>query len=190
MSRSLSFFTLLVILVMIFTSCSSGTTVTRILTLTQSPTPTETQSQTTTAIRTELSSSEIVRLLSSAVVHIETPYGAGTGMVIDEEGYILTNNHVVGVMDYATVRIPGRGQLSSEVIYRDPFLDIAILKCPGTGFDIVTLGSIDEPVMGDDVIAIGYPESYALGDAASTSKGIISAFRYYDGIYYIQTVLH
>jgi len=182
MSKILSLvLTLLVVLTLIFTSCSSGATATKTITNTK----TETIDQTTT--HEELSTSEIVSRISPAVAHILGDYGAGTGIVIDSRGYILTNNHVVEGEDNLIVRLPDREQVIAEVVYQDPGLDIAIIKCFGTGYPYVPLGSIEELSLGDDVVVIGYPLGSLLGDSASMSKGIVSAFRSIDDVSYIQT---
>lgn len=180
-------FVLVVILALILVGCL-GTAATKTVTQTQSQTITETQTlvQTqTTSIHQELSTSEILEKISPVVAYIETYYGIGTGTVIDERGYLLTNNHVVEEEDYATVRLPNRQDVIAEVVYRDQSLDIAILKCPGTGYSHVALGSIEEPDLLDDVIAFGHPVGE--GESASISKGIISSLRTVEGIEYIQT---
>ena len=148
-------------------------------------TKTETIAQSIT--RQELSTSEIVSRISPAVAHIVGENGAGTGIVIDSRGYILTNSHVVEGENDFIVRLPDREEVIAEIEYQDPSLDIAIIKCPGNGYPYVPLGSIEELSLGDDVVAIGFPLGSLLGDSASTSKGIISAFRNIEGIEYIQT---
>ena len=171
MKRRLSLAVVLIfILVSILVACSGVTT-----TITTTPASTH----------TELSTSEIVEQVSPAVAYIETYYGIRTGTVIDERGYILTNNHVVEEEDYATVILPDKQEVTAEVVYRDQSLDIAIIKCPGAGYPHVPLGSIDKPGIGDDVIAIGHP--VGVGESASISKGVISALRTIAGTKYIQT---
>ena len=107
-------------------------------------------------------------------------------MFITTDGYVLTNEHVVGQSLYATLNLPNNKSIQAEIIYRDLELDIAILKCAGT-YPAVTLGSTIEPTLGEDVLALGYPSAAQLGDSLSLSKGIVSAFRTINGIKYIQT---
>jgi len=129
--------------------------------------------------------------VSPAVVWIEVEYGtfssSGTGMIITPDGYVLTNEHVVSEGYYATINLPDKGSVEAEILYRDPKLDIAILKCTGGNYPVVTLGSETESMLGEDVVALGYPSAAELGDSVSLSKGIVSAFRTIEGISYIQT---
>jgi len=138
-----------------------------------------------------LSANEIAAKVSPAVVWIEVDYGnfhsSGTGMFITADGYLLTNEHVVSEGYYATINLPDKGSVEAEILYRDKSLDIAILKCPDGNYPVVTLGSEAESMLGEDVVALGYPSAVELGDSVSLSKGIVSAFRTINGIKYIQT---
>ena len=132
-----------------------------------------------------------VAKVSPSVVYIVAEYGnwhsSGTGMFITTDGYILTNEHVVSEGYHATINLPDGRNVEAEIVYRDSRLDIAILKCAGGNYPIVTLGSSIEPILGEDVVALGFPSAAQLGDSVSLSKGIISAFRTIDGVKYIQT---
>ena len=132
--------------------------------------------------------------VSPAVVWIVADYGkwhsSGTGMFITADGYVLTNEHVVSEGYYATLNLPDGRSVKAEIIYRDPKLDIAILKCPDGDYPVVTLGSTVEPELGEDVVALGYPSAAQLGDSGSLSKGIVSASQTIEGIRYIQTDAH
>ena len=129
--------------------------------------------------------------VSPAVVWIVADYGkwhsSGTGMFISKDGYVLTNEHVVSEGYYATLNLFDRKSVKAEIIYRDKKLDIAILKCAGDNYPVVTLGSNIEPTLGEDVVTLGFPSATRLGDSVSLSKGIISAFRTINGVNYIQT---
>jgi len=122
-----------------------------------------------------------------AVVRVETEEARGSGMIIDESGYVLTSNHVVENVQSAIIILKDGGQFPGAVISRDEFRDLAIIKISASGFDfpVVTLGNSDELKTGEEVIAIGY--SLGLEGEATVSKGIISAFRTGDGVLYIQT---
>jgi S1-C subfamily serine protease len=98
--------------------------------------------------------------------------GAGTGVILTANGYILTNRHVVpdGVSN-VTVYVSGGKQYSGSVIARDPDNDLALLKIPANGLTPATLGNSDGVQVGDSVIAIGN----ALGQYQNTvTEGIIS----------------
>jgi len=128
-----------------------------------------------------------VAKVEPAVVRVETEDNMGSGMIIDKSGYILTSSHIVeGVQSVIVILMDG-GQFPGAVIDRDELRDLAIIKITVSGFSlpVVTLGSSDELETGEEVIAIGY--SLGLEGKATISKGIISAFRYSDGVRYIQT---
>lgn len=128
-----------------------------------------------------------VAKVEPAVVRIETNDAIGSGMVIDESGYILTCNHVVEDVESATIMFMCGERYQGGVIGRDELADLAILKIIGGEIHvpIVTLGNSDKLEVGGDVIGMGY----ALGweGKATVSKGIISAFRNDEGVDYIQT---
>lgn len=116
----------------------------------------------------------------------------GSGFVISEDGYIVTNNHVIAEADEILVEFfPGDGQpikeLPAKVIGTDEKTDIALLKVEATGpLKYVQFGNSDTARVGDWVIAMGNP----LGQGFSVSAGIVSARnRALSGSYddYIQT---
>ena len=116
----------------------------------------------------------------------------GSGFVISEDGYIVTNNHVIEGADEILIEFfPGEGQpddkLVAKVIGTDPNTDIALLKVEAEQpLDFVPFGDSDTARVGDWVVAMGNP----LGQGFSVSAGIVSARnRALQGSYddYIQT---
>ncbi|MCC3772796.1 S1C family serine protease, partial [Streptomyces sp. UNOC14_S4] len=101
--------------------------------------------------------------------------GTGTGFVLDKEGRILTNNHVVepaGTHGDISVTFSGGQTAKAAVVGRDSGYDLAVIKVSGvTGLTPLTLGNSDSVRVGDSVIAIGAP--YDL--AGTVTTGIISA---------------
>ncbi|MGH2820134.1 MAG: S1C family serine protease [Actinomycetota bacterium] len=99
--------------------------------------------------------------------------GQGSGVIIDPNGIILTNNHVV--RDALKVRVvfndPDRKPLEGEVIGAVPERDLAVIKVPARGLPAVTLGHSGELELGDGVVAMGFP--LGLGGPTVT-QGIIS----------------
>ncbi|SMH34752.1 serine protease Do [Maritimibacter sp. HL-12] len=97
----------------------------------------------------------------------------GSGFVISEDGFIVTNNHVIDGADEILVEFyNGRGTLTAEVIGTDPNTDIALLKVePEEALPFVSFGDSDVMRVGDWVMAVGNP----LGQGFSVSAGIISA---------------
>ena len=111
----------------------------------------------------------------------------GSGFVISDDGYIVTNNHVIESADEITVEFYEGFELPAEVIGTDPNTDIALLKVePQSPLQFVSFGSSDASRVGDWVMAMGNP----LGQGFSVSAGIVSAkARALRGTYddYIQT---
>jgi len=97
--------------------------------------------------------------------------GSGSGVIISDDGYIVTNNHVVDKADKIDVVLPDKRSLSAKVIGTDANTDLALLKIEGSGFPVVKLGNSDDVRVGEWVLAIGYP--FALN--TTVTAGIVSA---------------
>ncbi len=95
----------------------------------------------------------------------------GSGFIISQDGYILTNNHVVGTAKQITVRLNDRREFEAEIIGLDPRSDLALLKIDESGLPMVHFGEPDNLKVGEWVVAIGSP--FGLDYSAST--GIVSA---------------
>lgn len=98
--------------------------------------------------------------------------GGGSGFIIDKNGLIVTNKHVVSdtKADYTVVTNDGK-KYNAQVLARDPVLDLAILKIKASGLTSLTLGDSDALKLGQSVIAIGN----ALGEFKNTvSVGVVS----------------
>lgn len=95
----------------------------------------------------------------------------GSGFIIDSDGYILTNNHVVEGADEILVRLSDRRELVAEVVGADKRSDIALLKVEADKLPVVKLGSSDKLKVGEWVMAIGSP----FGFDHSVSAGVVSA---------------
>ena len=96
--------------------------------------------------------------------------GVGSGFIVDPEGLIVTNDHVVRGADKITVTTEGGRHYVAELVGRDPKTDLALLRIDGAGMPAVRFAARDADV-GDWVIAIGNP--FGLGHSATT--GIVSA---------------
>ena len=101
---------------------------------------------------------------------------SGSGVLISDDGYIVTNNHVVsdqngGVAGEIMVTLHNMKTYKARLIGKDPSSDIAVLKIDGTGFPYLVYGNSDEVKLGQWVLAIGYP----LTLETTVTAGIISA---------------
>jgi serine protease Do len=96
---------------------------------------------------------------------------SGSGVIISNDGYILTNNHVVEGTQDVSVTLADGEELPAEIIGTDEFSDLAVLKTDGTIPAIASLGNSDSLKPGETVIAIGSP----LGDFKNTvTVGVVS----------------
>ena len=132
-----------------------------------------------------LSVQEIISKNEKAVVEIQTEsvitdswlqnyvtQGAGSGVVIDREGYIITCNHVIEGARSISVTMKDGTQYNAELVGTDPLTDVAVLKVEGNGLTAVSYGNSANLSIGDLVVAIGNPLG-RLGGSATT--GIISS---------------
>ena len=104
----------------------------------------------------------------------ETPFkqeGQGSGFVISQDGYIITNNHVVGDADKVTVTMVDGREFEAKVVGTDPDSDVAVIKVDATGLPTLELGDSDAAQVGDWVLAVGSP----FGLQHSVTAGIVSA---------------
>lgn len=95
----------------------------------------------------------------------------GSGFIVSEDGYILTNYHVVKGADEIIVRLTDRRELVAELIGKDPRSDLALLKVEAENLPVVEIGSSEKLEVGEWVVAIGSP----FGFDYSVTKGIVSA---------------
>jgi len=96
---------------------------------------------------------------------------SGSGFLISQDGYIVTNNHVVSDAIKVTVTLSNQTEHPAEVVGTDPLTDVALLKIKGDNFPFIRLGDSEKIEVGDMVLAIGNPLSQNL----SVTSGIISA---------------
>jgi len=98
--------------------------------------------------------------------------GQGSGFIISKDGYILTNNHVVGDVDKITVQLKdGRSFTNAKVIGTDPDSEVALIKLEGENFPVLPLGNSDKLEVGDWVVAVGNP----FGLLETVTVGVVSA---------------
>ena len=120
-----------------------------------------------------LTAGEIYKRSQSAVVEIQAGNATGTGFVVDEQGHVVTNEHVVGDSQTVQIRFADESEEQARVIGNDPSTDIALLKVDLTGHNVtpVQLGSSAGVEVGDPVYAIGNP----FGLERTLTAGIVSA---------------
>jgi len=138
-----------------------------------------------------------VAVETPAAVIYDTPFGrilerrppvrsmsSGSGFFISAEGYIVTNDHVVGDSQEVIVVTTDDRKLRAKVVGRDPATDLAVLKVDGRDFPHVSFSRAANPRVGEAVIAIGNP--FGLGTTATS--GIVSAYGRNIGSAYVDFV--
>lgn len=143
----------------------------------------------------ERSVRELVGRLGEAVVQVRTPSGLGSGFFINDEGYLITNFHVIEGETQISVEVYHQrsGQLERKtykqvrIVAMNKFVDLALLRIEDPGlpkFAYVTLGQTDALAVGERVFAIGSP----LGLERTVTEGIVSTkTRQMQGELYLQT---
>lgn len=137
------------------------------------------------ATGSKLSVQEIIEKNADSVVEIRTESvvtdnwmqqyvteGAGSGVIVDSKGYIVTNNHVIDGARKINVKLHNGDSYSARLISTDPMTDVAVIKISAEKLTPATYGNSDELTVGDLAVAIGNP----LGQLGGTATcGIISA---------------
>jgi serine protease Do len=96
---------------------------------------------------------------------------SGSGAIISEDGYIVTNNHVIDGQDEIMVSLSDRKTFKAKLIGADPSSDLAVIKIEAKGLPFLLYGNSDEVKVGQWVLAVGYP----LNLEATVTAGIVSA---------------
>ncbi|MGA9854884.1 MAG: trypsin-like peptidase domain-containing protein [Gammaproteobacteria bacterium] len=118
----------------------------------------------------------VVTTVGSAVVNIRVETargraGAGSGVLVAPDGYLLTNNHVVERAQRLRVNFTDGNEVNAVLVGLDPATDLAVIRAEGNGLPYACLGDSNGLQAGQLVIAIGNP----LGYASSVSSGVVSA---------------
>ncbi|MEO5906216.1 MAG: trypsin-like peptidase domain-containing protein [Saprospiraceae bacterium] len=98
--------------------------------------------------------------------------GAGSGVIISKDGYILTNNHVVDFADELIVRTNDDKEYKGKIIGRDPSTDLAVVKIEANNLPTLEYADSDKARVGEWVLAVGNPFEYL---TSTVTAGIISA---------------
>jgi serine protease Do len=137
-----------------------------------------------------LTAAEIAQVIAPSIVRVQTEGaridalgrvapggGVGTGVIIDDDGHIVTNNHVimVGEQPAATITVTLHDErvLDAELVGNDEVTDLAVLQIDADDLTPASFGDPDELIVGQDVIAIGF--ALDLAGEPSVTRGVISA---------------
>jgi len=114
--------------------------------------------------------------------------GVGSGFIVDDEGHILTNNHVVSGADKIKVTLDDKREFEAKLIGKDPDTDVAVIKIDKDNLPVANLGDSDKIRVGEIVIAIGSPfelnRTVTSGIVSATGRSSVGIVNYED---FIQT---
>lgn len=139
-------------------------------------------------VAAEQSLNAVVHVTTETLVNVRDPFadffwghrapsqqqprqGAGSGVIISDDGYIITNNHVVERADKIRVSLNDNRGYDATVIGRDPSTDIALLKIEANGLATLSYGNSDDLKVGQWVLAVGNPMNLT----STVTAGIVSA---------------
>jgi serine protease Do len=103
--------------------------------------------------------------------HQEAPMATGSGVIISQDGYIITNNHVVDGADKIEITLNDKRSYTADVIGKDPASDLALIKIKETGLPYMSYGNSDNVKVGEWVLAVGNPFNLT----STVTAGIVSA---------------
>jgi S1-C subfamily serine protease len=115
----------------------------------------------------------VVTIMSRGTAPGALPSGSGSGLIIDDKGYILTNNHLVEGTKSAVVGLPSGRLTPGRVVGRDFLLDLALIKIDAKDLVPAKLGRSSTLQSGETVVAIGNP--FALKGGSTVTVGVVSA---------------
>ncbi len=101
---------------------------------------------------------------------------SGTGLIVLPDGVIVTNQHVVAGAEHVVVTLADGREFDGQLLGEDPLTDIAVIRIPGRDLPVSRLGSSEDLMIGEWVVALGNPYAYLLGNAEPTvTVGVVSA---------------
>ncbi len=102
--------------------------------------------------------------------------GLGSGFLISDDGYIITNDHVVGNATKVVVSMTNGEHLDAEIVGKDSYSDIAVLKVNKTGLPYIKLGNSDDVIIGEWVVAFGNPFGlFEVNQKPTVTVGVVSS---------------
>jgi S1-C subfamily serine protease len=120
----------------------------------------------------------------AAVATVESAIGSGSAFYISQEGYLLTNKHVVGDDKFVRVKLSNGRSLVGEVVRTDKARDVALLRTDPAANEALALRS-DAGTVGEVVYAVGSPFGESL--SGTITRGVLSARRLFEGVPFLQS---
>jgi serine protease Do len=147
----------------------------------------------TSPAQATLTMGDLITLIQPVLVRVNVSgagfQASGTGIIIRNNGVIITNEHVIDAATTINVVLSDNRQFSATVKAIDTILDLAILQLNNSpsNLQVASLGTTSDIVVGETVIAGGFPLGTDLPGPASYTRGIVSATRNVQGQNYVQT---
>ncbi len=138
-----------------------------------------------TVKNTFASTKEMLKAITQPVFTIENRKGFGSGFMVGSSGYIITNYHVVQEDTTPMIRIAADKKIKATIVKVNPDYDLALLKIENNTTQPLAVGNSNDLTQGEEVYAVGTPLDKSFGQ--SVTKGIISGFREFNGVKFIQT---
>ena len=131
---------------------------------------------------------EVIERIQAGVVQITVGTSSGSGFIIDADGLVITNDHVVGEERSVGVRLINGRFYEADVLERDATADLALVQIDSNDrFHAIAVGDPDGVRVGDEVLALGFPLADRIGNSLTVTRGIISSTRIVDGVDLLQT---
>ena len=130
----------------------------------------------------------LVAQLRSSLLHVIAADGFGSGFVVGDGGLAVTNAHVVGDDRQVEVVVGRQYYCDADVVRVDTSRDLALLRVHYDGeLPAMPLGDSAAVLPAQNVLALGFPQMFHLGDSETITRGIVSALRQIEGVGYVQT---
>lgn len=129
-------------------------------------------------IKQNMTVQELTAQTRESVVHIETDITSGSGFIVDSDGLIMTNNHVIVDAAEITVYLDDGSSFEATLINRTPIGDLAIIQIEATDLPILQLGDVGQLELGQQVVVIGYPLD---AETVNITSGFVSSVEFDDG---------
>ena len=116
-----------------------------------------------------------IKLVRDQLFHVHPIGGIGSGVAVNEKGYIITNHHVIANSEQVDVTTVDGSKHQGVVVGSDPSTDIAVVKVDANNIPLAETGDSDKLEVGQFAIAIGNPFGFLLGGGPTVTIGVVSA---------------
>ena len=131
---------------------------------------------------------ELIEHIQGGVVQIAAGSGSGSGFIVDPNGLVVTNEHVVEGARRVEIWLTNGRRYDGDVLERDAIADLALVQIDSEDqFSVIPIGNPDGVRVGDEVLALGFPLADKIGSSLTVTRGIISSTRTLGDVDLLQT---